>query len=684
MTRVLTRLACTAALALLLAVLPAPGSAQDAGTTTGHFTETTLWDSTHGTHVNYHVQGLAVLPHDRVLVFAEGRLTACDAGPHDIVMRRSTDGGRTFEASRVIVPAADGESWSNPTPVVDTKTRTVYLFVSSTTRDEGNTTCSADRSTIHVMRSADAGRTWSAPRDLTELFDANAYDWTLHGAGPGHGIQLDNGRLLVPVAHRRTIVGHTTAERMYGLAMLLSDDHGRTWQATAPVPVSPDYPVNESRVHQRADGTVVVNGRAAAGGTRYRITATSTDRGSTWSRPVLDGATREFVAIDAGLLRYGGGPDGDGPGRLLFSRPDASARENLTVSVSYDEGRSFRYHKVVHAGPSYYSDLARLSDGTVLLVYGRDGTSPAFPERIALARLDLAWLTGGRDRGGRGTGLTSRAYELAGRPGTTTAPGTAAETVADVNAQGGSVLRYAAQQPGDYVEIPFRTPRSGRFELSVRLQRAADRGLAEVSVDGTTLPAGRVDATLSSLQGYQVVSLGSDELSAGSHRIRFTLAGRGRGGGTVIAPDQLTLTRAVHPADPPRVIADDDSLFSFAQAGQWSRATGTDGFYGQSYRIHPAGDGSAVARWWPDVPEAGRYEVQVRYTADPNRASDAPYTVRAADGSQTTRVDQRSGGGQWVSLGTHRFDAGTGGGVELSDAADGYVVADAVRLIPAR
>ncbi|MFE4534695.1 xanthan lyase, partial [Streptomyces scopuliridis] len=71
----------------------------------------------------------------------------------------------------------------------------------------------------------------------------------------------------------------------------------------------------------------------------------------------------------------------------------------------------------------------------------------------------------------------------------------------------------------------------------------------------------------------------------------------------------------------------------------------------------------------------------VWYTAHTNRASDAPYVVNHADGSATVRVDQRERGGQWVSLGSYAFTAGRPATVELSDAADGYVVADAVRLI---
>ncbi|MFC7639699.1 exo-alpha-sialidase [Streptosporangium lutulentum] len=151
------------------------------------------------------------------------------------------------------------------------------------------------------------------------------------------------------------IIGNTVEQRYYGVASIYSDDHGETWQTTSEVPVSVEYPINEARVVQRSDGTVLVNGRAASGGNRQRIVSVSADRGLTWSPPRLDGSTGTFNAVDASLLRYTGGPGRSEVDRMLFSRPDSPVRTNLTVSVSYDEAHSFRYSRVINEGRSYYS-----------------------------------------------------------------------------------------------------------------------------------------------------------------------------------------------------------------------------------------------------------------------------------------------------------------------------------------
>ena len=65
-----------------------------------------------------------------------------------------------------------------------------------------------------------------------------------------------------------------------------------------------------------------------------------------------------------------------------------------------------------------------------------------------------------------------------------------------------------------------------------------------------------------------------------------------------------------------------------------------------------------------------------------NRATNAPYTINDVDGPTLVTVDQQTDGGAWVSLGVFNFDVGSAS-VVLSDAANGVVIADAIRIVPA-
>ncbi len=205
------------------------------------FDDTTLWDNTVDPLQSYHVHGLTVLPDDTIIVATEGRHEVCDAGPRDLLIRRGPDGGDTWEPTQTVVASVDGQSWGNPAFVVDRTTGEIFLFYMLSIRLPENTSCSGDIGDLYLVSSVDGGRTWSAPRAMSGLFDHFPYDWALHGPGPGHGIQLDNGRLLLNCAHRRVIVGNTVEQRFYGVACVYSDDHGVTWQASAEVPVSVDY-----------------------------------------------------------------------------------------------------------------------------------------------------------------------------------------------------------------------------------------------------------------------------------------------------------------------------------------------------------------------------------------------------------------------------------------------------------
>src|SRR6202000_1159098 len=95
--------------------------------------------------------------------------------------------------------------------------------------------------------------------------------------------------------------------------------------------------------------------------------------------------------------------------------------------------------------------------------------------------------------------------------------------------------------------------------------------------------------------------------------------------------------------------------------------------------------GSDSVTFRPNLPQGGLYQVYVRWTANANRAENAPIDVASANGIKTFLVDQTQQGGQWVLLTTTNFAAGTNGFVRIrNDGTTGYVIADAVQLVIGR
>jgi uncharacterized protein RhaS with RHS repeats len=96
----------------------------------------------------------------------------------------------------------------------------------------------------------------------------------------------------------------------------------------------------------------------------------------------------------------------------------------------------------------------------------------------------------------------------------------------------------------------------------------------------------------------------------------------------------------------------------------------------------PPGAAPNSATWTPNVAQAGQYEVYAQWTQHANRATDATYTVTHAGGSTPVAVNQQANGGVRNLLGIFSLSPGPAHNVTLTDQANGYVIADAIRLVP--
>ncbi|HLF94033.1 MAG TPA: FAD-dependent oxidoreductase, partial [Planctomycetota bacterium] len=130
------------------------------------------------------------------------------------------------------------------------------------------------------------------------------------------------------------------------------------------------------------------------------------------------------------------------------------------------------------------------------------------------------------------------------------------------------------------------------------------------------------------------------------------------------------------------IVADDTQA---KLAGEWTSSTSQRPFVGAGY-VHDgnAGKGTKSARFEVPLPKAGRYEVRVAYTANPNRATNVPVTVEHEGGKATVKVDQRKEPPfekAFAAVGTYEFK-GAKAAIELSNAGtDGFVIVDGVQLI---
>jgi sialidase-1 len=341
-----------------------------------------LWESGKNGYHTYRIPALAVTPKGTLLAFCEGRKNSSrDSGNIDLLVRRSTDNGLTWSEQQAVWDDSEN-TCGNPSPVVDAETGTVWLLCTWNRGDDSEHKIiegrSKDTRRVYVMSSTDNGLTWSQPKDITA--DVKKPDWTWYATGPASGIQIRRGehknRLMVACDH----IEATTKKRYSHI--VYSDDHGKTWKLGGR---TPNHQVNECDVVELADGRLVLNMRNYDSSTKLRQRAFSRDGGMTWEDQGFDTALIEPIC-QASIQRYSW-PDGEKKGVILFSNPASLKRENMTVRASFDDGATWPQALSLHSGPSAYSDLAVLADGTAACLYERGDRTPY--EQIALARFQI-------------------------------------------------------------------------------------------------------------------------------------------------------------------------------------------------------------------------------------------------------------------------------------------------------
>ena len=355
--------------------------------------ETTPFVSGTGGYNTYRIPAIAVTTNGTLLAFCEGRKnSSSDTGDIDLLLRRSADNGQSWSAPQVLWDDG-GNTCGNPCVVVDRETGTVWLTSTwnkgSDTESEIINGTSDDTRRVYILSSDDDGLSWSAPAEITA--SVKQPDWTWYATGPGSGIQIERGayagRLIMPCDHIEAVT------KRYYSHIFYSDDNGASWQLGGS---TPQYQVNECEAVELADERIMLNMRNYNTANRNRQVAFSDDGGLSWYDQGFDLTLIEPIC-QAAVERYAW-PVGDDPGIILFSNPASrTARTNMTVRASLDDGGTWPKSLVLHPGPSAYSDLAVLHDGRIACFFEKGSANPY--QTITFAAFPVSALdgTGGAD-----------------------------------------------------------------------------------------------------------------------------------------------------------------------------------------------------------------------------------------------------------------------------------------------
>jgi len=340
--------------------------------------ETELFRYGEGEISIYHLFS-AVSAGGSVLVFAEARHgDGGDAGSvHDIVMRKSTDGGKNFSQCITLLFSQGVHCWCNPTPVYDLFHQRLHLFFADN-RDNAETR-------LYSIYSDDFGDTWTSPKEMEISFP---FPFTL--PGPGHGLCLKRGahrgRLLVQLWHRERDTRVPVEQRGYRVSLLYSDDHGATWRHGQSFGES--FCVNESRlVETKKDLVWVCRTKDTT-----PVVMRSCDGGESFCEP-KPLALPPARCCDMGAIGFPLEKEGFEDLFLISRVSHLSKRRDMEIAISYDGGKSFSATFPLIPGDAMpgYSDLCLLeteNDPVLGVVHCRDN-------HVLFSRVSLQTLTGG-------------------------------------------------------------------------------------------------------------------------------------------------------------------------------------------------------------------------------------------------------------------------------------------------
>ncbi|MEC9464988.1 MAG: sialidase family protein [Myxococcota bacterium] len=335
----------------------------DAPTEVPRYDEIVLFEVT-DTYPIFRIPSLIETPTGAILAFAEGRESLYDDGDIDLVMRRSDDDGATWGPIEVIIDAG-ADTAGNPTPVVDETTGRIWLPYCTNPAADGR-----NLRRMWITYSDDDGVSWAEPRELTDALRQDDWGWV--SLGPGRGIQLASGRLLIPA-------NHSSGDNIRQAHTVYSDDHGETWQLGGDLGAGTD----ESQLVELSDGRVMMNSRYV-GEEHFRAISYSEDEGTTWSDITLDENLPEPICQGSILNTVHG---------LVFTNPatqEEFPRDRMTVRISQDEGQSWPSERLLDRGPSAYSATAVLSDGRIAVLWESGDLHPY--EKLKFAAFNVAWV----------------------------------------------------------------------------------------------------------------------------------------------------------------------------------------------------------------------------------------------------------------------------------------------------
>lgn len=303
-------------------------------------------------------------------------------GNIDVGMSRSTDGGKSWEPTKVIMDMGEpneNNGVGDPAVLFDPITKKIWV---AALWSKGNRSIAGSKPGLSeditgqlvLVSSEDDGLTWSAPKSITKNVKDPA--WNLFFNGPGSGMTMADGKLVFAAQYwDEKAMPHST--------LVYSADHGETWKTED----GPKPNTTESQIIETTPGVLMLNMRDNRGS--FRSVATTADLGKTWTEHHTSYNALQDPVCMASFIKTNVLVKGREKEVVFFGNDNTQAnRYNLTIKASLDLGESWgkKNELLVDDRKFYgYSSLTRVDERTIGFFY--EGLKDLYFVRIPVSEI---------------------------------------------------------------------------------------------------------------------------------------------------------------------------------------------------------------------------------------------------------------------------------------------------------
>ncbi len=320
-------------------------------------------------------------------------------GNIDVGMSRSTDGGQTWETSKVIIDMGKFgnkpeklNGVGDPSILYDGKNNTLWvsaLWLHGFSEKDASWYVSKEGMSpdetgqIVLVKSTDDGKTWSKPQNITQQIKNPK--WQLVLQGPGKGITLGDSILVFPAQFKEAIAQKAIDGGKYTpfSTIMYSKDGGNTWK----IGTGAKSNTTEAQLIALNDGSLLLNmrddrNRNQKGSSNGRAIATTKDLGATWTtHPTSNSALIEPNCM-ASIIKEEFMVSGNPKKLVIFSNPNSKeGRKNISIKVSFDDAQTWHSENTTLIDAGYgrgYSCLTKIDAQHVGILYEGSGADLVF------------------------------------------------------------------------------------------------------------------------------------------------------------------------------------------------------------------------------------------------------------------------------------------------------------------